>query len=271
MVLFVVQEYLELHVSCVIPTFNRCDSLIAAIESVASQTKLVDEIIVVDDGSSDGTDSVLENFRRHRPNVVLRVLRQANRGPAAARNAGINLARGDYIAFLDDDDIWLPTKLERQCRILAENPTVALLGCATDTIWRSGGSRLVPIGEWDLLFRNWFLTPSVLAKRDILLASGGFPEEMSHCEDYSLWLRIASSHRCAFLNEVLVICGHGKPAFGHSGLSADLRSLYTGELEAISRWQADRNAGFPAFSLARLLARMRHLRRHLVVARQRVK
>jgi hypothetical protein len=129
-----------------------------------------------------------------------------------------------------------------------------------------GGSRIVDIGEWGLLFRNWFLTPGVIARREIVLACGGFPEDMRHCEDYSLWLRIASGYKCTFLNEVLVSCGHGKPAFGHSGLLADLDALHAGELNALARWRKERNAGMLMFALAVVLAGVRHLRRRIVVA-----
>lgn len=214
---------------------------------------------------------MLQEFARLHPDVRLIAISQKNRGPAAARNVGISVATGELVAFLDDDDAWHPEKLEHQLAILVDRPEVSLLGCATDTLKLMGGSRIVDIGEWGLLFRNWFLTPSVIARRDIVLACGGFPEDMRHCEDYALWLRIASSHKCAFLNEVLVSCGHGKPAFGHSGLSADLDALHSGELEALDRWAKHRNASMVVSKLASALANARHLRRRIIAAGQRTR
>ncbi len=256
----------SISVSVIIPTFNRSALLHAAIDSVLRQTHPVREIIVIDDGSSDETPALMPALaaRIQAPRVIS--LRQSNLGPAAARNAGVAAATGSLIAFLDDDDIWHAEKLERQVTALAEKPELALLACATDAFKLPGRSRLVPIGEWKLLFRNWFMTSSVVARRDIILACGGFPEDTRHCEDYALWLQVASRHQCSFLNEVLVSYGNGKRGFGYSGLSADLDALYAGECNAIKHWRAVSDAGVPAFVVARTLAAMRHFRRRIVAA-----
>lgn len=251
-------------VSVIIPTFNRQEQLASALDSVMSQTVKLHEIVVVDDGSTDGTPDTLQKFARLHLDLRLIVIRQKNRGPAAARNAGIKVATGELVAFLDDDDVWHPEKLERQLTVLADRADICLLGCAADTLKLKWGSRVVDIGEWNLLFRNWLLTPGVVARRDVLIACGGFPEDMRHCEDYALWLRIASGHKCAYLNEVLVSCGHGKPTYGHSGLSADLGALHTGELEALDRWAKHRNASMVVAKLASALANARHLRRQAI-------
>lgn len=249
--------------SVVIPTFNRREWLAHALASVISQTVRAHEIIIVDDGSTDGTSEILDEFVRQHPDMRILVVRQDNRGPSSARNAGMKLASGDFIAFLDDDDIWLPKKMERQLAALEAEPTIALLGSATDTLKLFGGSRLFRIREWNLLYRNYFLTPSVIARKDAILKSGGFPEDMRHCEDYALWMKIASKHKCAFLNEVLVSCGHGKPSFGHSGLSGDLDALYAGERAALRCWYIFREGGVPSFILAQAIAGMRHIKRRL--------
>lgn len=252
-------------VSVIIPTFNRQDQLALALDAVISQTVKLHEIVVVDDGSTDGTPETLQEFARLHPDVRLIVIRQKNRGPAAARNAGIKVATGELVAFLDDDDVWHPEKLERQLTVLVDRPEIGLLGCATDTFKPTWRSRIVDIGEWNLLFRNWFLTPGVIARRDVLIACGGFPEDMRHCEDYALWLRIASGHKCVFLNEVLVSCGHGKAPFGVSGLLADLSALREGEKIALDRWHKYRQAGLTKFALVSLWAYVRHVRRCVIV------
>jgi glycosyltransferase involved in cell wall biosynthesis len=250
------------------PTFNRLQQLPHAIDSVLQQTRPVDELVVVDDGSTDGTFEWLSELSAQTSHLRIVTLQQKNAGPAAARNAGTKLASGELIAFLDDDDTWHPNKMQRQLAVLKENPEICLLGCAADTLKFSGESRLIVVGEWGLLVRNWFLTPGVLVRRDVLMACGGFPEGMRHCEDYALWLKIASRYKCAFLNEVLVSCGHGKPSFGHSGLSADLRALHAGELDALARWRKERNPGMAMTMLATMLVRARHLRRRVVAARR---
>ncbi len=250
-----------LSVSCVIPTFNRRSQLALALDSVICQTTPLHEIIIVDDGSTDGTAEMLQEFARLHEDFPVVVIRQENSGPAVARNTAIEAASGDLIAFLDDDDIWLPEKTERQLAALETSPEVCLLGCAADTLVPAGGAHFVDINEWRMLVRNWFLTPGVIARRSVLIDCGGFPARMQHCEDYALWLKIASRYRCALLNEVLVICGHGKPSFGYSGLSADLDALHVGELEALAEWRKECDSGPGMAFLARGLAELRHLRR----------
>jgi glycosyltransferase involved in cell wall biosynthesis len=252
-------------VSVVIPTWNRRLELSAAIDSVLAQTLPVDEMIIVDDGSTDNTWDFLKTMPEKIGQIRVRIAHQENAGVSAARNAGLRLASGVLVAWLYDDDVWHPEKTMRQLAIFALHPELALLACSSDTLRLPGKSGLHSVGEWGLLVRNRFLTPCVIARRGVILACGGFPEDMHCCEDYALWLRIASRHKCAFLNEVLVNCGQGKPAFGHSGLSADLDALYAGEREALRRWRIERHAGIAVFVLVRVLAGMRHLRRMIVV------
>lgn len=255
-------------VSVVIPTFNRCDLLAHALSSVVSQTTRPHEIVVVDDGSTDATQEVLRDFAEQHPEIKMVLLRQQNLGPAAARNAGVKAASGELIAFLDDDDIWLPQKTERQLSVFAADPGLVLLGTASDILALYRAFSLMPVGEKAMLFRNWFMTPTVMVRREVVLENGGFPEDMRQCEDYALWLRIAANHKCAFLNENLVRCGHGKPPFGHSGLSANLDMLYAAEKEAFRRWRSERSVSLPAFFVVSLHAWLRHVRRKLIASRQ---
>jgi glycosyltransferase involved in cell wall biosynthesis len=255
-------------VSVIMPTFNRRQQLPHAIDSVLRQSRPVDELVVVDDGSTDGTFEWLSEISAQTQHPRIVALRQKNGGPAAARNAGIQMASGELIAFLDDDDTWHPDKMQRQLLVMQAMPELVLLGCASDTLKMWGGSRVVDIGEWSLVCRNRFPTSSIVARRDVLIASGSFPEDMRHCEDYALWLRIVVGRKCAFLNDVLVSYSGGKPGFGHSGLSADVDALHAGELDALARWRKECNPGMVMTMLAATLAGARHLRRRIVAARR---
>jgi glycosyltransferase involved in cell wall biosynthesis len=257
-------------VSAVLPTHNRRGPLADAVASALSQTWPLHELIVVDDGSSDGSWEYLQQLAGQvgAPRIVIH--RQVRAGPSAARNAGIRLASGRFIAFLDSDDLWHPEKTARQLDVFDEQPDLALLGCVAQGMNVFSGRRVVAIGVNQLLYRNYLLTPGVLARREVLIAAGGFAEDMTRCEDYELWLRIAAGHRCALLNEVLVTCGGGKRPFGESGLSADLWAMQRGELEALRRWHAG-GGGLPRYLGAWFLCWLRFGRRLAIAARDRLR
>lgn len=194
-------------VSVVIPTFNRWPWVGAAIESVLAQSYTDFELIVVDDGSTDGTVAHLAKFGDR-----IHLLSQPNRGAAAARNRGVNQARGRYISFLDSDDLWLPGKLEVQTDFMARNSDMQI--CQTEEIWLRNGIRVNPKAKHRKPSGNIFLqslelclvSPSaVLLTRRLFDEVGGFDESFPVCEDYDLWLRIAVQHAVALIAEPLVV------------------------------------------------------------------
>ena len=196
-------------VSVIIPTYQRIDVLPRALDSVLAQTHAPAEVIVIDDGSSDGTAAMLE-----REYPALTTIRQPNRGVSAARNAGIAAATGEWIAFLDSDDEWRPRKLERQLdAITSAIPNIPLV-CHTEEIWIRDGRRVNPMdkhakrGGW--IFEHNLdmcrISPSaVLIHRSVLESVGTFDETLPACEDYDLWLRITSRYPVHFVEEPLVV------------------------------------------------------------------
>ena len=193
-------------VSVVVPTFDRREVLPRALDSVVAQTYGDWELIVVDDGSIDGTAEMVE---QDYPDVHLVV--QENRGVSAARNAGIAAAQGEWIAFLDSDDAWLPEKLERQMEALAAEPGHRL--CHTDEIWIRDGQRVNPMEKhakaggriYPMCLPLCCISPSsVVMRRDLLHEMGGFDESFEVCEDYDLWLRVTAREPVLFLEEQLL-------------------------------------------------------------------
>jgi glycosyltransferase involved in cell wall biosynthesis len=174
-------------VSVIIPTFNSGAVVTQAIESVFAQTLPALEVIVVDDGSNDDTRRRLAMYEGR-----VRYLFQENKGVAAARNLGLREAKGELIAFLDADDVWHPRKLELQTAAMSD---LAMIGTRLFD-WpgefpdpKQGSIQRV---AWDeLAVRNYFVTSSVILRRDILARVGTFDTNLHGPEDYDLWLRIA--------------------------------------------------------------------------------
>jgi glycosyltransferase involved in cell wall biosynthesis len=209
-------------VSVIIPTYNRAAVICHSIESVLRQTYSNTEVIVVDDGSTDDTQLRLKRFGER-----IRIVTQPNAGPGAARNLGIRLSRGEIIAFQDSDDLWKPTKLERQVRLLESlDASVPCCLCNATFQFRDGRATTV----FDISSINarhdeviWSNVAEVLATRFVLFnqmvairrsalqRTGGFDETLRYLEDYDLSLRLAFEGPWALIREPLVIYREGSP------------------------------------------------------------
>lgn len=196
-------------VSVVVPSFNYAHFLPETLDSVLAQTFKSFELIVVDDGSTDNTKEVMKPYLND-PRV--RYVYQENRGPSAARNTGIRESRGQLIAFVDPDDLWYPTKLQKQLALM-ESGEIGLCYCLAEHIDEAGNplpdiSFPHPPGATykDLLYVNWIVgsSSSVLVRKEIFDEAGLFDESMKGLEDLDMWIRILRRHKSAYVNEVLV-------------------------------------------------------------------
>ena len=194
-------------VSVIIPTYNRGSVLGRAVDSVCAQTCRDFELFVVDDGSTDSTREVLAEYGERTT-----YLYQENRGVSSARNLGIRHSSGEYIALLDSDDAWLPTKLERQLEAMRQHPTLPL--CHTEEIWIRQGKRVNPMKKhrkyggyiFPYCLPLCVISPSsVLMRRWIFDEIGFFDEDLPACEDYDLWLRLTPTYEVLFLEEPLLV------------------------------------------------------------------
>lgn len=200
-------------VSVIITTFNRKNLVVRAIESVVAQTRQPDEIIIVDDGSSDNTFQLI---KANYPDI--KSFRQENHGISHARNTGISKAEGAWLAFLDSDDEWLPYKLFNQLEKLRNKPTYKI--CHTNEIWIRNGRRVNQMKKHEksggFIFKNCLplcvISPSsVIIHRSVFNHYGLFDESLPVCEDYDLWLRL-----CAFLPVLYLDKPHIKKYGGHT-------------------------------------------------------
>ncbi len=198
-------------ISVIIPTYNRAGFLKEAILSVLDQDYFVThpdfELWVVDDGSQDFTRDLVKDFG----NKVL-YLYQSNRGVSSARNKGLEVSSGEFVAFLDSDDLWKPQKLSRQMDFMCAHPEAVC--CCTEEIWIRRGKFVNPKNK-HRKYSGWVFDKflplcllslsSALFRRRIFAEIGSFDEELPACEDYDLGLRLAHSYPVDFIPEPLIV------------------------------------------------------------------
>ncbi len=193
-------------VSVIIPTYNRAHLLDRAVQSVLTQTFRNFEIIVIDDSSIDNTEQIVAQFKNDRIHYLRH---DTNKGGSAARNTGINHARGNFIAFLDSDDEWLPDKLEKQVRVLKNSPEET--GIVYTDYYRENRRVQSDFEKHDgnifslILTKNFVGTVStVLIKKECFEKAGVFDESLPSCQDWDMWIRIANRYQFKYIAEKLV-------------------------------------------------------------------
>ena len=204
-------------ISVVIPTYQRVESCRRAVSSALEQDLPALEVLVCDDGSTDGTQDALERWAREEPRLHYLRLPRNFGAPAAARNLGTQSARGEWLAFLDDDDRWLPSKLRIQSQAISSGHYDVV---ASDATRSSGGpyfglERAKEPDRAELLRHNPIITSTAVARREALISAGGFPDSavgmsITGVEDYAAWLNLANrGARFVVLPDQLVVYEDG--------------------------------------------------------------
>ena len=220
-----------MNISVVIPSYNRKDFLKRSIDSAINQTKKPLEIIVVDDGSTDGTEAMIKSDYD-----FVKFIKQKNKGVSAARNIGIKVSIGEWICFLDSDDEWKKDKLEKQINAMKSNPGYKFFH--SNEIWIKNGLRINQKKKhkkyggdiFDKCLDMCRISPSsVMIDKTVFDEVGTFNEDLVVCEDYELWLRICDKYRVFFIDEPLII-KYG----GHQGqLSYSIESIENHRIKAL--------------------------------------
>ena len=220
-----------MNISVVIPSYNRKDFLKRSIDSAINQTKKPLEIIVVDDGSTDGTETMIKSDYD-----FVKFIKQKNKGVSAARNIGIKVSIGEWICFLDSDDEWKKDKLEKQINAMKSNPSYKFFH--SNEIWIKNGLRINQKKKhkkyggdiFDKCLDMCRISPSsVMINKTVFDEVGNFNEDLVVCEDYELWLRICDKYRVFFIDEPLII-KYG----GHQGqLSYSIESIENHRIKAL--------------------------------------
>ena len=198
-------------VSVVIPTYNRESTVLKSINSILEQTYANLECIVVDDGSTDNTEEKVLEIKDNR----LRYIKlEHNSGPSIARNTGIRESRGNYIAFNDSDDLWLPDKLKMQMEKMKSEDETGMVYCCY-TYDKNGKEMKIPSDRYERFQLEGYIfdslwqdnkigTPTILVKRECVDACGGFAENLHSLEDWEFVLRISEKYKIAYVNKILV-------------------------------------------------------------------
>lgn len=228
-------------VSVLMPSFNYARYLPFAIEAVLSQSYADLELIIVDDCSTDNSREIAQEWKR-RDNRIVLLFHDVNRGLAATRNSGLALSKGEFIAFCDADDIWLPHKLALQVECLRECPETGLVHSDSTIVDAHG----VPTGQRfsslihaemqktggnvfdSLCRRNFLCVPTVMLRREALHYSGGFDERLRSLEDWVCWTKVARRYDFHYFDAPLA-----QYRIHRSGLSSDTKNMAYNRVMAI--------------------------------------
>ncbi|WP_160724887.1 glycosyltransferase family 2 protein [Bacillus sp. USDA818B3_A] len=192
-------------ITVVIPTYNRANKINKSIESVMEQTYPVDEIIIVDDFSTDHTEQVVRSFNNEK---IKYVVNSFKKGANGARNTGIMMAKGQYIAFQDSDDRWLPEKIAKQYHYMMEHPSVDLCFCSMDLIGSKRGivpkRQVTPKEMATQLEKGNFISTQTIFTKNNVAKSILFDEDLKRFQDWDFVLRVVREYNIHHLNEILV-------------------------------------------------------------------
>lgn len=257
-------------ISVIIPAYNCADTISKALNSVKNQTyEGRVEIIVVNDGSTDNTSEVVKDYHNANPDLLLKFINQKNGGVSKARNAGLAIAEGEYIALLDSDDEWVDSKLVVQMDyLLNQDLNIEFLGSArnNEVLFLRGKKidSLYKVSPKDLLIKMFPQTSTAIFNVNLFKKYGGYNINMSHAEDGELWMRYCANSNFYFIPDSLVKTGEGKPNFGHSGLSADLAKMYLGNLNILTIAKKNKVISQNEYFILRIFYYLKHIRRIII-------
>lgn len=255
-------------VACVIPCFNCADTLLRSVRSVQAQSVPVQEILLVDDCSTDETPELIARLAAEDPRIVALHM-GTNGGPSRARNAGWDRATSRFIAFLDSDDSWHEQKVELQLRLFEAKPDLAITGhialVDSEVGWLNRyeltdmklRALTRPVLRRSLLVRNPWSTPTVMLRRDLPFR---FDEDQREAEDFLLWARILMSGRVG-LRLALPLALLYKPRYGAGGLSGNLWKMEKGELLSFRKLWHSSDITTAEYCFASLLSIVKYMKR----------
>lgn len=253
---------LEITISVIIPCYNSEKTINTCLKSVLEQSERIDEIVVIDDGSTDESVNIIKKiFNTIETAIKLNLYEQKNSGPSVARNKGIQLSTSTHIAFLDSDDKWFLDHIKNSKYFLNNNRDYKMVATKylSAPIASSG-----EISFKKMLFKNYFFTPCIILNKDLFLINEGFNEKMKYAEDYYLWLNIIFKNKAYLLDYV----GSGniisKRPFGDQGLSSNLQAMHNGVLNCYNNLYLNKMINFKTYLKVKNVERIKYLRRQIL-------
>lgn len=224
-----------MQISIVIPMYNSEYTIVRALDSIKNQTCDCDyEIVIINDGSTDKSQEIVENYITKHPKLDINLINQLNQGVSTTRNIGVKKSKYDFIAFLDSDDIWHPQKLEIATEIIQKNALDFLFHEYAPN--KQFSDIRFTLKQFKLKFKlrkyfalkNYIATPTVVMKKDIF---AGFPTQINACEDYCCWLDSVNSEKFYYI--ALPLASGFKKPIGESGLSGNIKKMHEGFIESL--------------------------------------
>lgn len=244
-------------VSVIIPMYNSESTIEKTLMSVLDQDYKNIEIIIINDGSNDNSKILVENFMGIHTSYKFRLINQENSGVSKARNKGIMEAKGEYIAFLDSDDLWESNKISIQVDIMNKNKDIFLLSTLlTNNKKKKSTGKCKDIGFNKLLFKNYFMTSTVVIRSEVFETMDYFNTEKSYSEDYDLWLRISKKFRTSIYMGKLTTYSED-----NKGLSSNFLKMQLGEYQNYKELYRDKSINFYIFILIVIFSNIKFLKR----------
>ncbi len=256
--------------SIIIPAYNSEATIIRALESIRKQTAIeqIMEVIVVNDGSKDNTAKLVNEYKEQNPKFPLILINKINGGVSTARNAGLKIAKGSWIALLDADDEWNSNKLQRQFDIIRKNPEIDFLGGNhvdrdIKILWKKITHLYSPTVN-ELCIKMFPQTSTVVFKRKIYDTIGGYDETRKYCEDGQFFLKICEHYQYYYLPEKLITFDAGRRGFGISGLSGNLKEMQRGLMDNFKELYERHSIGLAFYLFIVIFSKLKYIRRILI-------
>jgi glycosyltransferase involved in cell wall biosynthesis len=257
-------------ISVVIPMYNSKETIINALKSINNQTALNEilEIIVVNDGSTDNSLDLVYKYKKINAEVPIVVIDKPNGGVSSARNVGMKSAKGDWIALLDSDDEWIDNKIELQVKLIKKNSDIDFLGGdIDDNGLKILGRRIKGLYKAnirDICLKVFPQTSVAIFKKEIFEKIGGYDENQRYGEDANYFMKICTKFNYYHIPIKMVVYGGGKPGFGFSGLSANLKAMQEGTIKNIKELHNDGVISVSFYCFLRVFYLLKYFRRILI-------